>query len=119
MTRSFYAITTCFAALLATSQANAMQLTNRDTADYKLVLTERDTTQEMIVKPSEILDSICLKGCTIKMPDGEEYEFDGNEVVSIEEGLMFLDDPSDSGPADVGSGTPVDSESAEPDKKDQ
>ena len=31
----------------------------------------------------------------MKMADGEEYEFDGNEVVSIEEGLMFLDEPAD------------------------
>jgi hypothetical protein len=28
------------------------------------------------------------------MQDGEEYEFDGNEIVSIEDGLMFLDDPA-------------------------
>ena len=43
----------------------------------------------------------------MKMPDGEEYEFDGNEVVSIEEGLMFLDEPAEgsgmgaSGPDDA------------------
>jgi hypothetical protein len=28
------------------------------------------------------------------MEGGEEYEFDGNEIVSIEEGLMFLDEPA-------------------------
>jgi hypothetical protein len=94
---------------MMTSQAGALQLTNRDTADHKLVVTEKDTEQELVVKPSEILDDICTKGCTIKMSDGEEYEFEGNEVVSIEEGLLFLDEPSDGVSSDTDIGEPADS----------
>lgn len=119
MARSFYVITTCIAALLTASQASALQLTNRDTADHKLVVTEKDTTQELIVKPSQVVDDICEKGCTIKMSDGEEYEFDGNEIVSIEEGLMFLDEPADGAGPDVGSGEPSDGVDDGAAKKDQ
>ncbi len=96
-------------------------MTNHDTSDQTLVVKEKEkdkeASQEVVVKPSQVLD-ICQKGCTIKMSDGEEYEFDGTEVVSIEEGLMFLDEPSDAGAPDVGAGGPADppaaSENAEP-----
>ena len=106
MTRSVYVLT-CLAALAAASQVEALQLTNRDTADHKIALTEPSGTQEVLIKPSQVIDGICKTGCTMKMADGEEYEFDGNEVVSIEEGLMFLDEPADgnsagsSGPDDA------------------
>ena len=103
MTRSVYVLM-CLAALAAASQAEALQLTNRDTADHKIALTEPSGTQEVLIKPSQIIDGICKTGCTMKMADGEEYEFDGNEVVSIEEGLMFLDEPVDGNSADT-SGT--------------
>jgi hypothetical protein len=94
MARSVYFLT-CLAALAAGSQAEALQLTNRDTAEHKIALTEPAGSQEVLIKPSQVIDGICKTGCTMKMADGEEYEFDGNEVVSIEEGLMFLDEPAE------------------------
>lgn len=92
------------------SKSEAIQLTNRDTADHKIVVTEKNGTKEFTLKPSQVLDDICVASCTIKMVDGEEYEFDGNEVVSIEEGLMFLDEASDAGPSDTGNADPQTSE---------
>ncbi len=94
MARSVYLLT-ILAALAAASQAEALQLTNRDTAEHKIALTEGGSTQDLLIKPSQVIDGICKAGCTMKTPDGEEYEFDGNEVVSIEEGLMFLDEPAE------------------------
>ena len=40
---------------------------------------------------------LCQKSCVIRLPDGEDYEFDGTEIVSLEEGLLFLDTPDDKG----------------------
>ena len=94
MARSLYVLM-CLAAFAGASQAEALQLTNRDTADHKIAMTEPAGAQEVLIKPSQVIDGICKTGCTMKMADGEEYEFDGNEVVSIEEGLMFLDEPAD------------------------
>ena len=110
MTRSVYVLT-CLAALAAASQVEALQLTNRDTADHKIALTEPSGAQEVLIKPSQVIDGICKTGCTMKMADGEEYEFDGNEVVSIEEGLMFLDEPADGNSA--GSSGPDDASAPE------
>lgn len=101
MVRSIYLLTSLIVMATA-SQAQALQVTNRDAADHKISVTEKSGTQELVVKASQVLDGICTGGCTIKTQDGEEYEFDGNEIVSIEEGLMFLDEPSDAGAPDTG-----------------
>ncbi len=106
MSRTIHAFAVGCAALFAASEASALQLTNRDPAAINLVVTENGASKDIVVESAEMLDGFCLKGCTIKTPDGEEYEFDGTEVVSIEEGLMFLDEPADYGaeadlPADL------------------
>lgn len=135
MARSIYLLT-CLAALAAASQAQALQLTNRDTAEHKIALTEPSGAQEVVIKPSQVIDGLCKAGCTMKMSDGEEYEFDGNEVVSIEEGLMFLDEPAegtgaatsgtdDAAASDAGKGATVpeppaaDKSGAAPENKDK
>jgi hypothetical protein len=74
------------------SPAYALKLTNRDATEQKMTISENTASREAVLKPAETLDGICNGGCTIQMQDGEEYEFDGTEIVSIEEGLMFLDE---------------------------
>lgn len=116
MAQSIPVKTLWFSALLmTTTHATALQLVNLDSDSHKLVITEKDVTHEREVKPSEVLDNICMKGCTIKMADGEEYEFEGNEVVSIEEGLMFLDQPTDSVISGPGTETDAPADSSEED----
>jgi hypothetical protein len=78
--------------------ASAISLTNRDTADRKLIVIEGDTQSERVIKAGERLD-LCEKSCVIRLPDAEDYEFDGPEVVSLEDGLLFLDNSGDQGKA--------------------
>jgi hypothetical protein len=80
------------------SAASAITLTNRDTADQKLIIIEGDKQNERVIKAGEKLE-LCEKSCVIRLPDGEDYEFDGSETVSLEEGLLFLDTPEDQGKA--------------------
>ena len=75
---------------------SAITLTNRDTADQKLIVIEGDKQKETVIKAGEKLE-LCEKSCVIRLPDGEDYEFDGGEIVSLEEGLLFLDNPEDQG----------------------
>jgi hypothetical protein len=72
----------------------AITLTNRDTADQKLVVIEGDKQSERIIKAGEMIH-LCEKSCIIRLPDGEDYDFDGAEIVSLEDGLLFLDNPED------------------------
>lgn len=97
MTRGICATLILCGLSLAASRAEALQITNRDKAEHKLVVTENGAAKDMVLKPSQVLDGFCPKGCTVKTADGEEYDFDGTEVVSIEEGLMFLDEPVEGG----------------------
>ena len=78
----------------------ALKLTNRDPIEQKLTITENSAIREQTLKPTETVDNFCVGGCTIQIQNGEEYEFDGNEVVSIEEGLLYLDEPAQ-GSADM------------------
>ena len=87
--------------LAAVSPAQALKLTNRDATEQKMTINENNGSRDQVLKPSETIDVVCTSGCSIKMQDGEEYEFDGNEVVSIEEGLMFLDEPTSQGSAEA------------------
>ena len=82
------------ALVLGPTAASAISLTNRDTADRKLIVIEGDTQSERTIKAGERLD-LCEKSCVIRLPDAEDYEFDGPETVSLEDGLLFLDNPGD------------------------
>ena len=85
----------CVAALLWTSAANAVSVTNRDDKDFKITVIEGDAKQDHVLKPSAVLEGICQKGCVIRLNDSEndEYELEGPEVVSIEEGYLYYDGP--------------------------
>ncbi len=74
------------------ASASGITLTNRDTSDQTLIVIEGDRQSERTIKAGEKLE-LCEKSCVIRLPDGEDYEFDGKEIVSLEEGLLFLDNP--------------------------
>ena len=83
------------AALLWSSAAAAASVTNRDDKDFKVTVIEGDAKQDHVLKPSQVLEGICQKGCVIRLDDNEndEYELEGTEVVSIEEGYLYYDGP--------------------------
>jgi hypothetical protein len=83
------------AGLVATEAAAAVSVTNRDDKDYKLTVIEGDAKQDHVLKPAGVLEGICAKGCVIRLGDSEndEYELEGSEVVSIEDGYLYYDGP--------------------------
>ena len=66
------------------------------------------------MKPLGSLDGVCLKGCVIRLSDSEndEYELEGSEVVSIEDGYLYYDGPD--GGAEVVPGQPAQPPSSQP-----
>jgi hypothetical protein len=82
----------------AVSAVAAVTVVNRDERDHKLTVLEDDgaKTTEHTLKPSQVLEGICEKGCVIRLNDSEEdeYELDANDKVSIEEGYLYYDDPA-------------------------
>lgn len=80
--------------LASGAPAYALSVTNRDGTDQKITITEGEKQRQEVVATMKTLANVCPAGCVIQLQNGEEYEFDGNEIVSIEEGLMFLDEPA-------------------------
>lgn len=102
-----HAIVVAAAALLGTALAVSpalatVSVTNRDDKDHKLTVIEGDgaAKTDHVLKAGQVLEGICPSGCVIRLNDSEEdeYELEGTEVVSIEEGYLYYDGPE--GPAD-------------------
>lgn len=72
----------------------AITLTNRDSTDQKFIVIEGDKQNERVIKANETLQ-LCEKSCIIRLSDGEDYDFDGPEIVSLQDNLLFLDDAED------------------------
>jgi|GEM_PF-637204 len=83
--------------LLLTSgaAAQAVSITNRDDRDHKVTIIEGDTKTDHVLKPAQVLQGICVKGCTVRLNDDEEdeYQLETDDVVSIEEGSLYYDNP--------------------------
>jgi hypothetical protein len=80
----------CFA-----SSASALSITNRDDHDQKITIVEGGASKDQVLKPEATVEGICLKGCVIRLNDSDddEYELEGTEVVSIEDGYLYYDSP--------------------------
>jgi hypothetical protein len=91
--------------------AHASSLTNRDGKDFKVTVIEGRETKDQVLKPSAALEGICLKGCVVRLndSDNDEYELQGSDVVSIEDGHLYYDGPPPSA-------VPKAAEAAEPSK---
>jgi hypothetical protein len=77
------------------SHAHAVSVTNKDDKEQKIQIVEGEVKKDHTLKPAAILDGVCLKGCVIRLNDNEndEYELDGTEVVTIEDGYLYYDGP--------------------------
>jgi hypothetical protein len=95
------------AAAVFSSQAHAISVTNRDDKEQKIQIVEGDVKKDHTLKPAAVLEGVCMKGCVIRLNDNDndEYELDGTEVVSIEDGYLYYDGPD--APADAAKPAPT------------
>ena len=96
------------AALLMTSAASAVTVANRGDKDVKLTVIEGDAKQDQVLAAGKVLEGVCQKGCIIRLNDSEndEYELEGSESVSVEEGFLYYDSPGTEGAPPSGSVQP-------------
>lgn len=78
-------------ALFAATGAEALTLKNTDSDPQTVTITEAGKAKELKMSPGEV-SNLCPKGCALKLDNGEEYEFEGTESVSIEDGVIYLDE---------------------------
>jgi len=81
--------------LAGIAAANAATITNRDERDHAVTIIEGEVKADHLLRPSQTLSDVCLKGCTIRMnrSGDEDYLLFGGDAVSIEGGTVFYDTP--------------------------
>jgi len=81
--------------LLSTTAAHAVSITNRDERDHRVTIIEGETRADYMMKPSQTLTDICLKGCTIRLNDSDDdaFRLAASDVVTIEDGTVYYDGP--------------------------
>ncbi|MBN9279939.1 MAG: hypothetical protein J0I57_20210 [Hyphomicrobium sp.] len=95
MPSRFVSMSGAAALLMSSIAAEAASITNRDTKDVKVTITEGGTTAEQTIPPMGVLDKVCMKGCIVRLNDGEEdeYEVEAEDIVAIEDGFLYYDGP--------------------------
>jgi hypothetical protein len=91
----FASVAATVASFLVCGAAGAVSVTNRDDKEQKIQIVEGEVKKDHTLKPAAVLDGVCLKGCVIRLNDNDndEYELDGTEVVTIEDGYLYYDGP--------------------------
>ncbi len=78
---------------ILSTNAFALDLANNDTVAYgvEIIMGEGDATnQKYDLKTEEVLTDVCMEGCTIKLSNGTEQGFAGDEIVSIKDGEFVI-----------------------------
>jgi hypothetical protein len=80
--------------------AHGASISNRDERDYTVTIIEGEAKADHALKPAQTLSDVCLKGCTMRVNDGEddEYLLSGGDDVSIEDGTVYYDQPAKAQP---------------------
>lgn len=75
-------------------RADAANISNKDGKAYEVTIEERGSHSTHEVAPGESLDGVCLRGCVVILGGVEDGAYrlpEGNEIVTIEEGVLFYD----------------------------
>lgn len=89
-------VTACMLVCLLGAPAFSISITNRDDRQHKLtVIVEGAPDQTLTLAPQAVLEGVCVKPCIVRLNDSadDEYELEGTEIVSIEEGYLYYDGP--------------------------
>ncbi|MFM1816143.1 MAG: hypothetical protein RLZ98_2838 [Pseudomonadota bacterium] len=73
--------------------ASAATVANKDKQEHQLSIQERKGEHKASLKPGGKLENICPNGCVLRVGDNPNavFQLEGDEVVSIENGLLYYD----------------------------
>lgn len=82
------------AGVLSFSAVQAATIINRDTSAHTLRVVEGDQEKTIRAEPSQRLDGLCASSCSLYFDDDPEaYDIAAGDIVSIEDGQLFFEDP--------------------------
>ena len=88
-------------ALMLASPAFALTISNLDQEAQTVSVTAGSKTEEVKLDAQKSAEPNCSGGCKVKLGNGEEYQFKGDEKVSIDGGAMFIDHSPDANAKDL------------------
>ncbi len=93
-------------ALLAVVPAKAATITNNEASDQKITVLQGDASELVEFAPGQRIEGVCSSSCTLRLGNGDEFELEPEDVVSIEDGSLFVV-PESQGSADTDQEKPV------------
>ncbi len=79
------------AGLVFAAPASALTISNADPDPHTITVTAGTDTKQLTVEPDQQVDAVCAEGCMVELENGEQYQLQGGETVSIEDGVIFVD----------------------------
>lgn len=95
MTASKLVLGTVAASAFWLSAAQATTIINRDPSAHNLRIVEGDQERVVTAEPSQQLDELCSSSCSLFFDDDPDaYEIAAGDIVSIEDGELYYEEPS-------------------------
>ena len=95
------------ALLCLASTAFAVSISNREDTAQTLTVIAGEARESHVIKPAETLDGVCKNGCLLRLNNDmrdDPYELQGSDVVSIENGELWLEDAGEASAPPSGAG---------------
>lgn len=89
------------AALVFAAPVSALTISNVDPDPHTITVTAGTDTKQLTLEPDQQVDAVCTEGCMVELENGEQYQMQGGEAVSIEDGVIFVDSAPGSDADDV------------------
>jgi hypothetical protein len=89
------------------SPAQALTISNTDSDPHTITVKASGDSKQLTIAPQTEVEPACSSGCTVELENGEQYEMQGGEDASIEDGSLFVDAAAegDNAPAGTDSGS--------------
>ena len=87
--------------LLCAAPAQALTISNIDPKPHTVTVMAGSDSKQLTIEAAKEVDAPCSDGCKVKLENGDVYELTGGEMVSIEDGVMYVDHSPNSDVKDI------------------
>lgn len=78
--------------------AMAANITNLEDEPFTVIVIVGEERHEFTIPPTQSLDlgDVCANGCSVVLPNGQDYQLSAGDIASIEAGDLKLSPPDQS-----------------------
>ncbi|HSM40475.1 MAG TPA: hypothetical protein VK862_06965 [Afifellaceae bacterium] len=79
--------------VLMAGTVQAASITNRDTTEHYLQISDSEDSeaQEVVISAEESFSDICMKGCMIGVDGDDSIQVDGSDNLVIQDGVLSVE----------------------------